>query len=108
MLKRCLALTMCILLIVSCSSNEKGNDQGEQGSALDIDVEKRVLDNGLKVLIVKNSSLPIFSLYTFYDVGGRFEGEGTTGATHFLEHMLFRKTKNYPSGYFSNFVDSNG
>ncbi|MEE3080358.1 MAG: pitrilysin family protein [Bdellovibrionota bacterium] len=108
MLKRCLALTMCILLIVSCSSNEKGNDQGEQSSALDIDVEKRVLDNGLKVLIVKNSSLPIFSLYTFYDVGGRFEGEGTTGATHFLEHMLFRKTKNYPSGYFSNFVDSNG
>ena len=106
-LKKLMLITSLMALISSCAINSK-NEQSEIKDALDIRVEKKVLSNGLKVLFVKNSELPIFSLYTFYDVGGRFEGEGTTGATHFLEHMLFRKTKNYPSGHFSKFVDDHG
>ena len=51
----------------------------------------------LRLLVVENSRLPILSYYTFYDVGGRFESRerGTTGATHFLEHMMFKGAKKY-------------
>lgn len=71
-------------------------------------VKKYVLDNGLIVLISPNRKLPIVSYYTFYDVGGRYEGEGTTGATHFLEHMMFKGAKKFGPGEFESIIEHNG
>ncbi|OIQ17050.1 MAG: hypothetical protein BM556_12605 [Bacteriovorax sp. MedPE-SWde] len=102
------------LLLSSCgnitkTSSKKNKFAGSLSELnLKLDVEKRTLSNGMKVLISENHKLPIFSLYTYYDVGGRYEYEGTTGSTHFLEHMLFKKTKNNPAGTFSKFIESNG
>lgn len=110
---RILALMGAILLIgtSSCSNTVKqepssGGDLGEL--KLSLDVKKYTLSNGLRVLIVENHKLPIFSYYTFYDVGGRFEGPGTTGATHFLEHMMFKGAKKYGPGKFDSIIESNG
>lgn len=75
---------------------------------LSLNVKKYTLSNGLRVLIVENPKLPIFSYYTFFDVGGRFEGPGTTGATHFLEHMMFKGAKKYGPGKFDSIIESNG
>lgn len=102
------------LLLVSCTNmiETKKNENKFAGSLselnLNLEVTKRTLSNGMKVLISENHKLPIFSLYTYYDVGGRYEYPGTTGSTHFLEHMLFKKTKNNPAGTFSKFIESNG
>jgi zinc protease len=102
------------LLLTSCGNmvKTKPNDNKFAGSLselnLKLDVKKRTLSNGMKVLISENHKLPIFSIYTYYDVGGRYEYPGTTGSTHFLEHMLFKKTKNNPAGTFSKFIESNG
>jgi zinc protease len=35
---------------------------------------------------------PVVSLWVWYHVGGRNEVPGTTGMSHFLEHMLFKGT----------------
>ena len=101
-------IPLCMSFLSTCekTTDLQGSENGE--FAINLKVHKEVLDNGLNVLIVENSALPIYSLYSFFDVGGRFEEAGTTGATHFLEHMLFKKTKNNPSGYFSQFVNDNG
>ncbi len=71
-------------------------------------VKKYVLDNGLIVLISPNKKLPIVSYYTFYDVGGRYEEGGTTGATHFLEHMMFKGAKKFGPGDFESIIEHNG
>ena len=41
---------------------------------------------------------PVISLWVWYHVGGRNEVPGTTGMSHFLEHMLFKGTPAHPKG----------
>ena len=77
-------------------------------SQVHLPIQKYTLDNGLRVLVYENHQLPIFTYYTFFDVGGRHEEAGTTGATHFLEHMMFKGTERYGPGKFYNTVESSG
>jgi zinc protease len=58
-------------------------------------VHEYMLDNGLKVLLMENHSAPVITFLVLYKVGSRNEGVGYTGATHFLEHMLFKGTKKH-------------
>ncbi|CBW26167.1 putative zinc protease [Halobacteriovorax marinus SJ] len=104
--------TIILLLLVSllgCSGMSKQEDQlTHSTSDLKIDVKKYTLSNGLRLLVVENPQLPIYSYYTFFDVGGRYESKGTTGATHFLEHMMFKGAKKYGPHKFDTFIESNG
>lgn len=94
------------LLLFSCQSFKKRSIPSS--SLVNINVKKKVLSNGLRVLVIENPNVPIFSYYTFFDVGGRYERKGTTGGTHFLEHMMFKGSKNYPQGVFDTFIESSG
>lgn len=95
-------------LFFGASCAHKEMDQSMAKDGLNLNVKKVVLDNGLRVLIYENHKLPIFSYYTFFDVGGRYEEGGTTGATHFLEHMMFKGAKKYGPRQFDTFIESNG
>jgi zinc protease len=53
------------------------------------------LNNGLKVLLAENHSAPVLTYMQLFRVGSRDEGVGHTGATHFLEHMMFKGTKKF-------------
>ncbi len=110
-----LSIILLGTLVSGCAGNQKKSGEAGTPDAKDLaslelklPVERIVLPNGLRVLLMSNPSLPIYSYYTFYDVGGRYEGPGTTGATHFLEHMMFKGSQNYGPGFFDQFVDSNG
>ena len=104
------------LLLLSCSLSQKSLETSkasetppiEKGLDPNINVKKFVLDNGLKLLVIENNRLPIFSYYTLYDVGGRHEEEGTTGATHFLEHMMFKGSKKYGPQVFDDNIEKSG
>ncbi len=103
-------------LILSCSHQSSTSKQESTQKALEqdsngmvhLEVKKYTLPNGLKLLVYENHKLPIFSYYTFFDVGGRHEGEGTTGATHFLEHLMFKGAKKYGPGQFNFLIEGNG
>ncbi|MBQ9358660.1 MAG: insulinase family protein, partial [Abditibacteriota bacterium] len=56
------------------------------------------LHNGLKILIRENHSVPLFTCQLWFRAGSADEPEGLYGAAHFIEHMLFRSTRDYPSG----------
>jgi len=108
-----LLILLVLLSLNSCSHNQSSMMNGsEHGSSsqegLNLNVKKYELDNGLRVLIVENRQLPIYSYYTFFDVGGRYESKGTTGATHFLEHMMFKGAKKYGPGEFDSAIEANG
>lgn len=101
------------LVAAGCAVSPKNDKQSAQslgGLSINLEVKKKVLKNGLRVLVLENPKLPIFSYYTYYDVGGRFETreEGTTGATHFLEHMMFKGTPKFRPGTFERVIEGNG
>ncbi|MBS1993419.1 MAG: insulinase family protein [Cyanobacteria bacterium SZAS LIN-3] len=58
-------------------------------------VEYRLKSNGLKVLLAENHATPNVSTMILYRVGSRNEAVGYTGATHFLEHMMFKGTDKF-------------
>jgi zinc protease len=53
------------------------------------------LANGLKLLLVENRVAPVATFLVLYRVGSRNEAVGHTGATHLLEHMLFKGTPTF-------------
>ncbi len=67
-----------------------------------------VLDNGLTVLLQENHSSPIISHWIWYRVGSRNEVPGKTGISHFVEHMQFKGTKNFPERDPSWEISRNG
>ncbi len=54
------------------------------------------LDNGLTLLVLATDALPVVSVQMLYRVGARDEEIGRTGLAHFLEHMAFRASENFP------------
>ncbi len=52
-------------------------------------------NNGLQVLLMPEHSAPVLTFMVTYRVGSRNEVTGTTGATHLLEHMMFKGTDKF-------------
>ncbi len=57
--------------------------------------EYRLDANGLTVLLAPDHSAPVVTFMVTYRVGSRNEVSGTTGATHLLEHLMFKGSKNF-------------
>ena len=58
-------------------------------------ITEYALSNGLRVLYKRDTSLPIAAVCVTYHVGSRNEAAGHTGATHILEHLLFKDSENF-------------
>jgi zinc protease len=54
--------------------------------------EYSLKSNGLQVLLLPEHSSPTLTFMVTYRVGSRNEVTGTTGATHILEHLMFKGT----------------
>lgn len=59
--------------------------------------EMTALANGLRVLTVTLPHVQSVSLGFFLGVGSRYESEAMAGASHFIEHMLFKGTEQWPT-----------
>ena len=51
--------------------------------------------NGLQVLLLPEHSSPTLTFMVTYRVGSKNEVTGTTGATHLLEHLMFKGSENF-------------
>lgn len=72
-------------------------------AAFSLDVNQSQLDNGLTVLICRDTTVPTVSVQTFVNAGSRDEDRpGITGLAHVFEHMMFRGTEKYPD--YSNAI----
>ena len=61
---------------------------------LNIEYKKYKLDNGLDVILYKNTTLPIVTVNIWYRVGSANESNGKTGFAHLFEHMMFQGSQN--------------
>ncbi|MGB8649025.1 MAG: pitrilysin family protein [Mycobacteriales bacterium] len=57
-------------------------------------VERRRLDNGLRVVVLPDRTSPVVAVAVYYDVGMRSEPEGRTGFAHLFEHLMFQGSAN--------------
>ena len=64
---------------------------GESGGI----TEYRLNSNGLRVLVMPLPGPPVTAFMVTYHVGSRNETGGLTGATHFLEHLMFKGTERF-------------
>ena len=71
-------------------------------------VATRTLKNGMKVLVQTDHNIPNIALYIFYRIGSRNERPGTTGISHFFEHMMFNGAKKYGPGDLDKVMEANG
>ena len=72
-----------------------GSPGGVEFVAEEDGVREFRLANGLKLLLVENRVAPVATFLVLYRVGSRNEAVGHTGATHLLEHMLFKGTPTF-------------
>ncbi len=104
-MKFLLSLFIASFFIFSCSSTKKETNLAD---SINLEVDELKLENGMTALIVNNPKLPIFSLYFFYKVGGKNEVPGITGASHFLEHMMFKGGKKYGKNSLDFVIEGSG
>jgi zinc protease len=65
-------------------------------------------DNGLTVLTREMHNAPVATFWVWYRVGSRDEVQGITGASHWVEHMMFKGTVRLKKGDVFNLVTRNG
>jgi len=62
----------------------------------------------MQVVVVQNHRVPVVVQMVWYKVGAADEVEGKSGIAHFLEHLMFKGTPQFPDGAFSQIVARNG
>lgn len=57
----------------------------------------KTLRNGMKAIIVPQKGATSTTVMVFVKVGSRFESKEINGASHFIEHLMFKGTKRRPT-----------
>jgi len=91
-------LILMIALFFTVSACSPGTEK--EGEGFSLEFEKYTLDNGLEVVLHKDSSDPMVAVSVLYHVGSNREKPGKTGFAHFFEHMLFQNSENVGAGNF--------
>jgi zinc protease len=72
------------------------------------EIKETRLDNGLLVLTKEVHAAPVAALWLWYRVGSRNEKTGSTGISHWVEHMMFKGTPRFGKGDIMRLVNRNG
>ena len=71
-------------------------------------MENTTLANGLKVVIVPDTSAPVVTVGVYYKIGFRLEPQGRSGFAHLFEHMMFQGSANAPKMQHIKLINSSG
>lgn len=71
-------------------------------------IVRMTLSNGLRIVAKEMHAAPVASLFVWYQVGSRNEHVGMTGASHWVEHMLFKGTRSYSADDIDRLISANG
>ena len=81
---------------------------GMTAMAVEIPHKTFSLDNGLKVILMEDHSIPKVVVNTWFGVGSYDDPVGASGFAHLFEHLMFMGTKQIPEGQFDTLMEQNG
>ena len=66
---------------------------------MDIKIEhhKEILGNGVRLVLVPMKGSTSVGISVLVGVGSRYENQENNGISHFLEHLVYKGTKNFPT-----------
>jgi predicted Zn-dependent peptidase len=74
-----------------------------------LQIRRATLDNGLRVVLNEDHTVPTVAISVYYDVGSRNEERGRSGFAHLFEHMMFQGSENVGKGeHFSLIINRGG
>ncbi|MFC1601249.1 M16 family metallopeptidase [Candidatus Sumerlaeota bacterium] len=104
-------LVCCLSLVIACLSCATGPLGGSGRPAAYSGVRplnKTILDNGLAVLVHESHSHPLVTVDVWVRTGSADETPALNGASHFLEHMMFKGTDRYGPGEIDRVIEGLG
>jgi len=104
----CAGLLALFAVRAGAQSEPQQTVKSAQSGAQQFPVKTKTLKNGMKVLVQTDHSIPNVALYIFYRIGSRNERPGTTGISHFFEHMMFNGAKKYGPGDLDKAMEASG
>lgn len=73
-----------------------------------VPVEHFTLSNGLEVMVMPNDRIPAVTHMLFVKTGGADDPYGKSGLAHYLEHLMFSGTPDYPEGVYEKTIQRFG
>jgi zinc protease len=57
-------------------------------------IVRHTLENGLRVILSRDTTVPTVAIAVYYNVGSRNEEKGASGYAHLFEHLMFQGSRN--------------
>ncbi|HEX7062691.1 MAG TPA: pitrilysin family protein [Woeseiaceae bacterium] len=92
----------------SPSPVEQSPKTGAVETTYSVPVRYETLDNGLKVVMSRDTTSPSVTVAVYYNIGFRIEPRDRTGFAHLFEHMMFQGSQNLGKMEFIKLVQSSG
>lgn len=116
---RIFAAIAAFSLLAACGPDDSGRedaqDPAETADAADnaesgirIDVRYKTLDNGLRVVLAPDSTIPTVTVGVYYGIGFRIEPRDRTGFAHLFEHLMFQGSRHAEKGEFDKLINGSG
>ncbi len=71
-------------------------------------INAHTLSNGIEAYCLPKQEIPLVCLLVYFGIGSGSEESDETGMCHFLEHMMFKGSANFPQGSLDIFSMRNG
>jgi len=105
------------LALCACSDGRRGETEPPEPAATDspaagtgvrIDVRYETLENGLRVVLAPDDTVPTVTVGVYYGIGFRIEPRDRTGFAHLFEHLMFQGSRHVPKGEFDRLINGAG
>ncbi len=80
----------------------------QAGQGQTFGAQTATLANGLQVVVIPNSRIPVVTHMMWFKAGSANEKPGVSGIAHFLEHLMFKGTPLHHAGSYSRQIASLG
>jgi zinc protease len=93
-------LWIALLLLVTAGAHAQDRPS--------LDLRTFTLDNGLRVILARDTSAPVAAVNLTYNVGAADDPAGRSGFAHLFEHLMFEETANLETGELDRLVERVG
>jgi zinc protease len=101
--RRWMILCLAALIVLTANVRTRGMESSKEEGVL-----RATLENGLRVVIVRNALAPVVTTMVNYLVGSNEAPEGFPGMAHAQEHMMFRGSPGLSANQLADIIATMG